>query len=94
MSKFQNMRYIVLPQAIKNILPAIANEFVTIIKESSVCSVIGVQELMKSTQTVQGASFMPAEPLLIAAGLYLCMTVPTSKIIAYFERRMRRGDQR
>lgn len=94
MTKFQNMRYIVLPQAIKNILPAIANEFVTIIKESSVCSVIGVQELMKNAQMVQGASFMPAEPLLIAAALYLCMTVPTSKIIAYFERRMRRGDQR
>lgn len=94
MTKFQNMRYIVLPQAIKNILPAIANEFVTIIKESSVCSVIGVQELMKSAQMVQGTSFMPAEPLLIAAALYLCMTIPTSKIIAYFERRMRRGDQR
>ncbi len=82
MTKLQNMRYIVLPQAIKNILPAIANEFVTIIKESSVCSVIGVQELMKNTQQVQGASFLPAEPLLIAAALYLCMTVPTSKIIA------------
>ena len=94
MSSFQNMWYIVLPQGIKNILPAIANEFVTIIKESSVCSVIGVQELMKNTQIVQGASFMPAEPLLIAAVLYLCMTIPTSKIIAYFERRMRRGDQR
>lgn len=94
MTKLQNMRYIVLPQAIKNILPAIANEFVTIIKESSVCSVIGVQELMKNTQQVQGASFLPAEPLLIAAALYLCMTVPTSKFIAYFERRMRRGDQR
>lgn len=94
MSRFQNMWYIVLPQGIKNILPAIANEFVTIIKESSVCSVIGVQELMKSAQMVQGTSFMPAEPLLIAAALYLCMTIPTSKIIAYFERRMRRGDQR
>ena len=94
MTKLQNMRYIGMPQAIKNILPAIANEFVTIIKESSVCSVIGVQELMKSAQMVQGASFMHAEPLLVAAGLYLCMTIPTSKIIAYFERRMRRGDQR
>ena len=94
MSWFQNMRYIVLPQAIKNILPAIANEFVTIIKESSICSVIGMQELMFNAKLVQGASFRPSEPLLIAAILYLCMTVPTSKIIAYFERRMRRGDQR
>ena len=94
MTKFQNMRYIVLPQAIKNILPAIANEFVTIIKESSICSVIGMQELMFNAKLVQGASFRPSELLLLAAFLYLCMTVPTSKIIAYFERRMRRGDQR
>jgi len=94
MTKFQNMRYIILPQAIKNILPAIANEFVTIIKESSICSVIGMQELMFNAKLVQGASFRPSEPLLLAAGLYLCMTVPASKIIAYFERRMRRGDER
>jgi His/Glu/Gln/Arg/opine family amino acid ABC transporter permease subunit len=94
MTRFQNMRYIVMPQAIKNILPAIANEFVTIIKESSICSVIGMQEIMFNAKLVQGASFMPAEPLLIAAALYLCLTVPTSKIIAYFERRMRCGDQR
>ena len=83
-----------MPQAIKNILPAIANEFVTIIKESSICSVIGMQELMFNAKRVQGASFLPSEPLLLAAILYLCMTLPTSKIIAYFERRMRRGDQR
>lgn len=94
MTKLQNMRYIVLPQAIKNILPAIANEFVTIIKESSICSVVGMQELMFNAKRVQGASFLPSEPLLLAAILYLCMTLPTSKIIAYFERRMRRGDQR
>ena len=94
MTRFQNMRYIVMPQAIKNILPAIANEFVTIIKESSVCSVIGMQEIMFNAKLVQGASFMPGEPLLIAAALYLCLTVPTSKVIAYFERRMRSGDQR
>ena len=94
MTGFQNMRYIVLPQAIKNILPAIANEFVTIIKESSICSVIGMQEIMFNAKLVQTTSYLPAEPLLVAAVLYLCMTVPTSKIIAHFERRMRCGDVR
>lgn len=94
MSQAQNMIHIVLPQAIKNILPAIANEFVTIIKESSICYTIGVQDIMSAVNSAQAGTFRIAEPLLIAAALYFCLTFPTSKIIAYFERRMRRGDQR
>ena len=94
MTPWQNMRYIVLPQAIKNILPAIANEFVTIIKESSICYTIGVQEIMSAVANVKGATFSIGEPLIIAACVYFCLTFPTSKIIAYFERRMSRGDKR
>ena len=90
----QNMRYIILPQAIKNILPAIANEFVTIIKESSICYTIGVQEIMYAVNAVKGALYRIAEPLLIATVMYFCLTFPTSKVIAYFERRMSRGDRR
>lgn len=94
MTGVQNMRYIVFPQAIRNILPAIANEFVVIIKESSVCMVLGMQDIMYSVKTVQGATFMPVEPLLIATVLYFCLTFPTSKIIQFFERRMSRGYNR
>ena len=94
MSPVQTMRYIVLPQAIKNILPAIANEFVTIIKESSICYTIGVQDIMSAVKSAQMAAFTIAEPLLIAAAIYFCLTFPTSKIIAYFERKMSRGDKR
>lgn len=94
MSRVQTMRYIVLPQAIKNILPAIANEFVTIIKESSICWTIGVQEIMSVVQSVRGATFKIAEPLIIAACIYFCLTFPTSKIIEHFERKMSRGDKR
>ena len=94
MSPVQTMRYIVLPQAIKNILPAIANEFVTIIKESSICYTIGVQDIMSAVKYAQMAAFTIAEPLLIAAAIYFCLTFPTSKIIAYFERKMSRGDKR
>jgi len=90
----QNMRYIILPQAIKNILPAIANEFVTIIKESSICYIIGVQEIMSAVAAVKGAAFIIAEPLFVATALYFCLTYPTSKIIAHFERRMSIGDKR
>ncbi len=94
LTQWQNMRLIILPQAIKNILPAIANEFVTIIKESSICYTIGVQDIMSAVAAVKGATFSIAEPLVIATALYFCLTFPTSKIIQYFERRMRRGDVR
>lgn len=94
LNSFQTMTFVVIPQAIKNIIPALANEFVVLIKETSICSVIGVAEISYAGNLVVGASYRPLEPLLIAAILYLCLTVPTSKIIAYFERRMRRGDIR
>ena len=94
MSQLQNMRFIILPQAIKNILPAIANEFVTIIKESSICYTIGVQEIMYAVASVKGATFSIAEPLIVATCVYFCLTFPTSKVIAYFERKMSAGDKR
>ena len=94
MTGWQTMRLVVLPQAVKNILPAIANEFVTIIKESSICYTIGVQDIMSAVASVKGATFSIAEPLVIATALYFCLTFPTSKIIEHFERRMRRGDIR
>ncbi len=90
----QTMRYIVLPQAIKNILPAIANEFVVIIKESSICSVLGMQEIIFNANLIQSSTYRILEPLICAAVLYFCLTFPTSKIIAAIERRMRRGDIR
>ena len=94
LSQWQNLRFVVLPQALKNILPAIANEFVTIIKESSICYTIGVQEIMYAVASTKGAIYRIAEPLVIATVVYFCLTFPTSKIIAYFERRMSRGDKR
>lgn len=94
LTAWQNMRYIILPQAIKNILPAIANEFVTIIKESSICWTIGVQEIMSAVNSVKVATFSMAEPLIVAACIYFCLTFPTSKVIQHFERKMSRGDKR
>ena len=94
MSRVQTMRFIILPQAIKNILPAIGNEFVTIIKESSICYTIGVQEIMYAVASTKGAIYRVGEPLIIATCVYFCLTFPTSKIIAHFERRMSRGDKR
>ena len=90
----QNMRFIVLPQAVKNILPAIGNEFVTIIKESAITYTIGVQDLMAAVKAAQAGTFLVLEPLLVVAVLYFCLTFPTSKVIAHFERKMSRGDKR
>ena len=90
----QNLRFIILPQAVKNILPAIANEFVVIIKESAITYTIGVQDIMSAVNAVKGATFVIIEPLLVATAIYFCLCFPTSKVIAYFERRMSRGDKR
>ena len=94
LSSWKTMRFIVLPQAIKNILPAIANEFVTIIKESAICYTIGVQDIMSAVNAVKGATYRMGEALIIATVPYFCLTFPTSKVIAHFERKMSRGDKR
>ncbi len=94
LTQVQNIGYIILPQALKNILPAIANEFVVIIKESSITYTIGVQDIMSAVNAVRGATFIIIEPLLVATAIYFCLCFPTSKIIAYVERRMSRGDVR
>ena len=94
LSQGQNLRYIILPQALKNTLPAIANEFVVIIKESAITYTIGVQDIMSAVNAVKGATFVIIEPLLVATAIYFCLCFPTSKLIAYFERRMSHGDKR
>lgn len=88
MNKFQAMRFVIMPQAIKNILPALGNEFVTVIKESSVVSVIGVSELMFQAGVVQGASFKPFLPIVIASLIYFVLTFTISRLLGVAERRM------
>ena len=94
LSRVQTMSHIILPQALRNILPAIANEFVVIIKESAIAYTIGVPDLMAAVNDVRGAASIIMEPLLVATAVYFCLCFPTSKIIAYFERRMSRGNVR
>ena len=88
MSQAQAMRFIILPQAVKNILPALGNEFVTVIKESSVVSVIGVSELIFQTGVVQGASFKPFIPYVIVSLIYFVLTFTISRLLGVAERRM------
>lgn len=92
MTQPQAMRYIILPQAIKNILPALGNEFVTVIKESSVVSVIGVSELIFQAGNVQGASFKPFLPYLVVSLIYFVLTFTISRLLGVAERRMSTSD--
>ncbi len=87
-----SMNSIILPQAIKNILPALGNEFIAIIKESSIVSIIGIHELMFNTDTVRGNTFIPFEPLLITAAIYFIITFSLSSIVRAFERRLKTSD--
>lgn len=86
------MRYIIIPQAIKNILPALGNEFIVVIKESSIVSVIGIHELMYNADTVRGNTFRAFEPLIIAALMYFVMTFTLSKLMGRAERRLKTSD--
>ncbi|MDR3242224.1 MAG: ABC transporter substrate-binding protein/permease [Lactobacillaceae bacterium] len=93
LSKKQTMRFVVLPQAVKNILPALGNEFVTVIKEGSVVSVIGVGELTFQTSLVQGSSFKPFLPLMITALIYFVLTFGISRLLGLAERRMAQSER-
>lgn len=88
MSRNQAMRHIIFPQALKNIWPALGNEFITIIKESSIVSVIGVGELIFQTRVVRSASFEGILPLIITMMIYFVLTFTLTKILNYFEGRM------
>lgn len=88
----QTMKSIIMPQAIKNILPALGNEFVTLIKESSIVSTIGVGEIMFNAQVVQGISFDPFTPLLVAAALYFVLTFVLTRIMNMIEGRLNASD--
>ncbi len=86
------MRHVILPQAVKNILPALGNEFVTLIKETAVASTIGVLDLMHASKIVQSSSYIAFDPLVIVAALYFIITFTLSKLVGALERRLSQGD--
>lgn len=80
-----SMRLVIIPQALKNVLPALANEFIVLVKESSIVSVIGIQDLMYSADIVKGNTYLAFEPLLVAAMIYFVLTFTLSKLVGLFE---------
>lgn len=84
----QVMRYIILPQAIRNILPALGNEFITLLKETSVGAYIGIIELTKASDIIASRTYDYFFPLFIIALIYLIMTLGLSKAVNKMERRL------
>ncbi|SHI75276.1 amino acid ABC transporter membrane protein, PAAT family (TC 3.A.1.3.-) [Butyrivibrio fibrisolvens DSM 3071] len=85
------MLAIVFPQAMKNILPSLGNEFITIIKTSSQISVIGIADLMYTADTIRGISFKPMEPLILVALIYFAITFIISTLLRHFEKKMKKS---
>jgi len=93
MSKGLSMRYIIIPQAFKNILPALGNEFIVLIKESAIISVIAIPDLMYNADTLRGITYKPFLPLIIAGVIYFIITFTLSKLLGILERRLAASDQ-
>ena len=88
MSAIQTMKDVVLPQAIKNAFPAIGNEFIVNIKDSSVLSIISVTELMFQSKRIAGSNLKMMETYFVTATLYLCLTLACSIILRIIEHRL------
>lgn len=84
----QAMKKVILPQAIKNILPALVNEFITLIKESSITYTVGVGELMYAGKSISSGIYEPVRPFIYTALVYFIMTFSLSKAMGRLERRL------
>ena len=92
MSSGQTMLYIILPQAVKVTLPAMGNEFVAIIKESSILYAVGVYELTYQAYKLASVNYYYIETMIVAALIYFVLTYVATKLLGLLERRMRRAD--
>ena len=92
MTAGQAMRYIVMPQAVKNILPAIGNEFVTMVKETAIIQYLGISDLMYNNGIVVTSTYNPLPCYYISAIIYLILNIVLGKGINIFERRMKRSE--
>lgn len=88
LSRSQSMRKIIIPQAVKVILPGLANEFITMIKESAIVSTVGIFDVTYSSNIIKAATYSTFEPLLVVALIYLFLTTVTTQLMAIMERKL------
>ena len=93
MNGSQTMIKIILPQAVKNILPALCNEFIMVIKETSLASTFFIGDIMTQYKTIQGLTYLVIEPLLVAGIIYFVLTFSLSKVVSAYERRLRASER-
>ena len=90
---FQTMRYIIIPQMFKAVLPTLCNEFIALLKETSVAGYVGVIDLTKAGNTIAGRTFSYFIPLLSVAAIYLVMVLILSSLVGKLERRLRKSER-
>ena len=88
----QTMRFIVIPQTIKNVLPSLANEFIALLKETSVAGYVAIQDLTKAGDIIRSRTYSPFMPLLAVALIYLVVVMFFTKLVGILERRLRNSD--
>ena len=88
----QTMRYVIIPQALKNVLPALANEFIVLLKETSVAGYVAVTDLTKGGDIIRSRTYAPFLPLIAVALIYLVMVVFFTWLVGKLERRLRSSD--
>ena len=88
----QTMWYIIMPQAFKNVLPALCNEFIALLKETSIAGYIGIQDLTKGGDIIRSLTYSAFMPLLAVAALYLVIVMIFTQLIKILERRLRQSE--
>lgn len=89
----QTMRYVVVPQVFKNVLPTLANEFIVLLKETSVAGYVAIQDLTKGGDIIRGATYSPFMPLIAVAIIYLVMVMFFTWLVEKLERRLRNSER-
>lgn len=90
---FKTMNYIIIPQALKNVLPAIANEFIVLLKETSVAGYVALEDLTKAADIIRGRTFSPFMPLLAVAAIYLAVVLIFTWLTKKLERRLKQNER-
>ena len=89
----QTMIYIVIPQVFKSVLPTLCNEFIVLLKETSIAGYVGVVDLTKAGDLIRGKTFSPLMPLIAVALIYLVMVVVLTALVGVLERRLRKNER-
>ena len=89
MSYVQAMRYVILPQALRVILPPVGNEFITLLKDSSLVSVVAVADMTRRGREFMAANFIPVQTWIMIALLYLVLTLVSARVVNWIERKTR-----